>query len=139
VASCNPIVLTGPDPRVEYTLVPMGTALVITVLVGVALWLWNDSLRARELALRACADTCRRLDVQFLDQTVSLKRLGLGRGDRGVPRVWRLYAFEFSVDGSSRETGHALVRDDEVEYVHLDHPRSGSLFDASPPGVVRRD
>ena len=40
-------------------------------------WFWRDSLRVREIATRISRSACESHGVQFLDQTVALRRLGL--------------------------------------------------------------
>jgi hypothetical protein len=73
--------------------------------IGVLVWAWMDALNAREHAIRHGQALCREAGVQLLDQTVSLKRLRIGRRD-GLPTLLRRYAFEVSLDGSDRHRGH---------------------------------
>jgi hypothetical protein len=80
---------------------------------------WRDSMRARERAIAVCRDVCARHDVQFLDQTVALARLGLCRnGGRGL-RLRRVYEFEFSAEGQTRSSGSITVVSDRVDAVYL--------------------
>ena len=46
-------------------------AIFVLLLIG---WYWLDSLRARELALGICRAACEERELQFLDQTVALRR-----------------------------------------------------------------
>ena len=98
------------------------STLILLALVGAALWFWIDTLGAREQALRAASNLCAQVDVQFLDQTVALSRLGLGRDSRGRLQVRRTYGFEFSTDGVSRRKGSAVTLGRLIESVQLDHP-----------------
>ena len=95
--------------------------------LGVGIWFWSESLRSREQALRTCADVCRQMDVQLLDQTVAVWKLGIGRDGNGRLRVRRYYLFEFSIDGVERHRGHAVLLGRSLEYVEMEHP-DGSII-----------
>lgn len=87
--------------------------------IGVVYLAWRDSMRARELATSVCRDVCRRHDVQFLDDTVSLSRIALCRdGARGLS-VRRSYSFEFSAEGATRSTGSITMTSARIEGVFL--------------------
>lgn len=82
------------------------TATWITLLaIATLIWAWMDALTARERAINAGRELCREAGVQWLDQSVSLKRLRIGLRD-GMPTLLRRYGFEVSVDGSDRHRGH---------------------------------
>jgi len=89
---------------------------------------WVEALRGRELALRAGARACSRLDLQFLDETVALVGLRPRRGADGRVRLRRTYGFEFSVDGVNRYAGRIVVFGRSVESVQLDHPDGRILY-----------
>jgi hypothetical protein len=77
----------------------------VLALIGTAVFLWIDSLRARERAVAAGRAACKRYDLQFLDDTVSFARLRLARDEDGQLRIARTYAFEFSDTGNNRRHG----------------------------------
>jgi len=79
----------------------MWEAAAILLIVAGAFF-WVDSLRAREHALAAGRDACRRYGVQLLDETVQFAALRLGRNDEGRLRLRRTYTFEFSDTGNNR-------------------------------------
>jgi hypothetical protein len=82
------------------------TATWISLLaIAAAIWTWMDALNAHEHAIRAGRELCREAGVQLLDQTVSLKRVRIGRRD-GLPALVRRYGFEVSLNGSDRHRGH---------------------------------
>ena len=81
--------------------------------------LWRDSMRARELAVSICRDICRRHEVQFLDDTVSLSRISLRRHPPRGLALHRVYTFEFSADGATRSTGTITITSNRVEGVFL--------------------
>ncbi|QVL47909.1 MAG: DUF3301 domain-containing protein [Thiocapsa sp.] len=72
-------------------------------------WFWLDTMRAREIATEICKTACRQRDLQFLDQTVALRRLGLAWRSEGV-RMRRVYRFDFSEEGVGRRNGYLVMR-----------------------------
>lgn len=108
----------------------MGTLLTLLVL-GLLVWFWVDSLRARETALRRCNALCAGLDVQLLDQTVRLVRLRPARGGDGRLRWWRRYIFEFSVDGVIRHPGEIVMFGTTLESISMEHP-DGPIVEGPP-------
>lgn len=81
-------------------------ALLALLLLG---WFWLDSLRAREIAVGICQAACRQRDLQFLDQAVALRRLGLAWRAEGL-RLRRVYRFDFSEEGMGRHQGYIVMR-----------------------------
>lgn len=107
-------------------------AFLVTLIIIAFAWFWSNSMRTRERALEVGAAACRGVGVQFLDQTVSLSRLGMGRDKRtGRMTFHRVYSFEFTQDGSLRREGRVAMQGDEVKAVHLDH--------ADGPMVIQPD
>ena len=90
--------------------------------VALALWYWFSSLRARERASAAAAETCRRQSLQFLDDTVALQRLALRRTPGGALAWQRTYGFEYSETGTARSQGFVLVLGAVVQSVGLAPP-----------------
>jgi hypothetical protein len=96
----------------------MGSALLLalTILAG---WFWLDSMRMREAAVLIGAEACRRHDVQFLDDTVSLNRLGLYRDGRGHMRIRRTYQFDFSESGDNRCRAYIVMVGGQLEVLQM--------------------
>lgn len=92
--------------------------LLILFLIG---WYWLDSLRARELALGICRAACEKRELQFLDQTVALRRLRLRWTKEGL-RLGRTYRFEFSEEGSGRQDGYLTLVGLYLEEISLGLP-----------------
>jgi hypothetical protein len=88
--------------------------LLLIVLLACA-YVWQNALRARELARALCHDLCVRANVQLLDQTVALQRLRLMRGPPGPVVLRRDYRFDFSVDGRDRHRGTLSLLDGRVQ------------------------
>ena len=79
-----------------------------------------DSLRARERAVRAGRDACRRYELQFLDDTVSFARLRLARDDDGRLKLVRTYTFEFTETGNTRRQGAIVMLGQELREVQFE-------------------
>jgi hypothetical protein len=86
-------------------------AILVLLLIG---WFWLDSLRAREIATGICKAACQRNDLQFLDQAVALRRLGMVWTQAGL-RVRRVYRFDFSEEGVGRRSGYLVMRGTDFE------------------------
>jgi hypothetical protein len=90
------------------------------VLLGAGIFVWLDSLRARERALAAGRAACQRYALQFLDDTVSFARIRLGRDQDGQLRIARTYTFEFSDTGNNRRHGSIVMLGGELQDLHLE-------------------
>ena len=97
----------------------MWEAFVLVVLVA-ASFLWLDSLRARERAVRAGRAACERYGLQLLDDTVAFARMRFARNDMGELRIARTYTFEFSDTGNNRRQGAIVLVGAEVEDLRLE-------------------
>jgi hypothetical protein len=96
------------------------------LLVG---WFWWDSLNKRELAVRAARGVCERAGVQFLDESVALKKLSLGRDTQQRAKLQRTFAFEYSSTGDDRQPGFVYLLGARVVDANLILP--------APPGPAR--
>jgi hypothetical protein len=92
--------------------------LAIALLAG-GVWLWLDSLGAREIGVRAVQAACAEEGLQFLDDTVSIRSLRPARDDEGRLRLRRTYAFEYSDTGDNRRSGSVTLLGDTVEFLHV--------------------
>ncbi len=107
--------------------------LIVLAALGLLAWFWADSLRARELALRICAQACAKINAQLLDDTVALRRIGVARNDRGNA-VWRrTYNFEYSLDRQQRLRGSLTLRGRAVETLAIQSPEGGTQFEQDDP------
>ncbi len=106
----------------------MESLLILFGLACVA-WFWMDALRAREITLAACNRVCNDLNVQLLDQTISVRRFTVARDALGRPRLCRWYGFEFSTRGDDRHAGVAILRGGVLAYVHVEHPDGAIIID----------
>ena len=84
-------------------------AIGILLLAGVA-WLWLDSLKAREAAIRAAREVCAAEGLLLLDDTVAISGLKSARDEGGRLTLQRAYDFEYSDTGNNRLTGSLVLR-----------------------------
>jgi hypothetical protein len=84
------------------------------------IFLWLDSLRARERAVQAGKTACQRYDLQFLDDTVSFAKLRLARDEGGQLKFSRTYTFEFSDTGNNRRHGAIVMLGGEMQDLQLE-------------------
>lgn len=96
----------------------MYSTLFTLAILGCALWLWRDSLRARELASRVSRRACDAESVQYLDDTVSLAGLR-PVFDHGRPTLRRVYQFEFSRRGVDRQVGSVMITGARLDTIYL--------------------
>lgn len=89
----------------------LSTLLILAALV----WLWFDSMRARERALALGKRACERDGLMFLDETVECVSLGFARDTDGRMALRRTYGFEFSDTGNNRRNGSVVMLGGEVE------------------------
>lgn len=89
-------------------------------LIAAGAFVWADSLRARERALRAGRSACQRYHVQFLDDTVAFARLRLARDQDGQLKIARTYTFEFSDTGNNRRHGAIVMLGGELLDLQLE-------------------
>ena len=97
------------------------TSLSFILLLLLIAWFWLDSLRAREIATGICRAACEQRQVQFLDQTVALRRLYLRWPSTGV-RIRRVYRFDYSEEGVGRHTGHVIMLGTALEQLSMGLP-----------------
>lgn len=80
--------------------------LIVLILLG---WLWFDSLKAREAAVRAARNACEAEGLLFLDDTVGIASIKPARDDEGRLKLQRAYDFEYSDTGNNRIQGSVVM------------------------------
>lgn len=93
--------------------------LFVIALAGGGVWLWLDSLKAREIAVAMARRACDDENMMLLDDTVVIRRLRWGRDDTGRLRLRRSYGFEYSDTGDNRRGGELTLLGHEVEILYL--------------------
>lgn len=82
-------------------------------------WLWLDSLKAREIAVRGAREACAAEGLMLLDYTVAIASLKLARDDEGRIRIQRAYDFEYSDTGDNRLKGGIVLLDHRVVLLNV--------------------
>jgi hypothetical protein len=89
-------------------------------LLAALVWLWFDSMRARERALVLGKRSCERDGLMFLDETVHCVSLRFARNEDGRMALRRIYNFEFSDTGNNRRNGSVVMLGGEVESLYTE-------------------
>ena len=102
---------------------------ILFLLVGAALaWLWFDSLKAREIAVRAARDACAADGFMLLDDTVAIAAFRPARNDAGRVTLERAYDFEYSDTGDNRLTGGIVLRGHRVVMLNIGTRDGGNVY-----------
>ena len=98
-------------------------AILWLILVAVIVFYWMHALRSKEAALKTAQKHCEQMQVQFLDQSVYLKRIWFKRNEQGQLCLWRDFYFEFTVSGDDRYFGRVTLLGKTISAVQLDPHR----------------
>lgn len=79
------------------------------------------------MALSAAKRACEQAGTQFLDESVSIKRISMSRDNSGSWRIWRLYHFEYSYDGQARLLGRIAMLGYRQQSLVLQQPEHNTL------------
>lgn len=99
------------------------TSILWLTLLAVVVYCFIHAMRTKEVANRAAEQHCKLMEVQFLDQTVFLKKLNLKRNAHGQLTFMREYYFEFTVSGEDRYFGRVFMIGNRIESINLDPHR----------------
>lgn len=103
-------------------------SIIILLFLATLAWFWLNSIRAKEIALRASARACEQIQAQFLDQTASLKKIRIIRNRQGRMTFERIYAFDFSRDRQTRQKGLVTIRGYAVSQVLLEEDSGATIL-----------
>ena len=96
--------------------------ILFLIFLAVVIIFWIDSLAAREVAISFAKKYCGEINLQFLDESVAVKKLNTGRNTAGNFVFYRYYYFEFSTDGINRFSGNAFLIGQKPQSIRLNHP-----------------
>ena len=82
-----------------------GTDFTVFIILVSAFLYWLDSIRAKEIATQHSRAACKKIDLEFLDESVAIKKLRLRRNNLGRLAFYREYQFEFTSTGEYRYKG----------------------------------
>jgi hypothetical protein len=97
----------------------MITSIFLLILLGIVAWFWFDTLQCHERAKIICKHKCKELNLQLLDDTIALMRVRLKRNSRGRLNVQRMYQFEFTEGGNTRQHGTIIMLDIFLEMLEI--------------------
>lgn len=81
----------------------------IIIFLILSLYYWLDSIRAKENATSYAKQNCKKVLLEFLDDTVLIKKVRLRRNTQGQLLIYREYEFEFSSTGEYRYKGQVRL------------------------------
>lgn len=93
--------------------------IVGVVMLGAIAWLWLDSMRAREAAVRAARAACAAEGLMLLDDTVAIAGLKPARDEHGHLKLQRAYEFEYSDTGNNRLQGSVVLLGHQVVILNV--------------------
>jgi len=100
------------------------------LLIVFLVWLWFDSTRSHELAVQITSRLCLKHDVQLLDETVALRRLGVSWPSEGL-RLKRTYRFDYTIEGTERRTGSLVLLGSRLAAYNIDSPSQEKVVSIS--------
>ncbi len=93
--------------------------IIVLIVFGGIAWLWMDSLKAREIAVRAARNACAADSLMLLDDTVAIAALKPVRQENGHLTLQRAYDFEYSDTGNNRLTGGIVLQGHRVVMLNV--------------------
>lgn len=100
--------------------------ILIILLVGIST-LWLGTMRARDSAREAVSRLCKKYNLQLLDQSVALASIRLARSHKGGLTLRRLFRFNYSETGNTREDGSIWMRGDQAELISIQHGENETI------------
>ncbi len=96
-----------------------GVEIFSLILLAAIAWLWLDSLKAREIAVRAARAACTADGLMLLDDTVAIANLKPTRDHDGRVKLQRAYDFEYSDTGNNRLKGNVVLLGHRVTLLNV--------------------
>ncbi len=93
--------------------------LLLLLLLALLVVAWQRNMAARETAAAAARDICQRQSLQMLDGTVALQQVRLTRNHKGHVVLRRVFQFNYSPEGASRQTGFVIMTGGEIVHIGL--------------------
>jgi len=93
--------------------------MVFVLILAALAWLWLDSLKAREIAIRTARAACSAEALMLLDDTVAICGLKAVRNEDGRLRLQRAYEFEYTDNGDNRLKGSVILLGHQVTLLNV--------------------
>ena len=94
--------------------------LLLIFIVGVLFSVWWNTQGIKQIALRLIKQRCEELGVQFLDDSLVLKRLRVGGLKAGRLVATRTFTYEFATDGDERYGGEIEMTGRRCDSISMD-------------------
>ncbi len=94
-------------------------SIIFLIILGSCLWFWFDTLRCREATKVVAQRICKQLQLQLLDDTITIIKLRVKRNENGRLSWQRTYQFEFSDGGNNRQKGTIVTLGLKVEILEM--------------------
>ena len=93
--------------------------IISLIVLGLLAWLWLDSIKVRDIGIRAAKVACHSEGFQLLDDTVSIARVALTRDGDGAAALRRVYNFDYTDTGDNRRNGSLVMIGSRVLVVNI--------------------
>jgi len=103
------------------------TELVMIMILAVFIWFWLESMKINEIARMIGARKCRENNVQFLDDTVQLSSIKIGKNSYGQLKLIRHYNFEFTNSELHRYKGKLSLAGKQLIEFYMDAYRLNEI------------
>jgi len=103
------------------------TDIIYGIFIFLIAHFWWKTMQAREHAEKLAILACKRENVQLLDATVSLKKLGFIKSTTNTYYFVRYFNFEFTSDSMERRKGVIVMRNTHQEYLIMDLEESPTI------------
>ena len=95
------------------------SSIILLILFGSIIWFWFDTLKCREATKIVAKRVCKQLQLQLLDDTITITKLRAKRNTNGRLNWQRSYQFEFSDSGNNRQKGTIIMLGAVVEILEM--------------------
>ena len=96
------------------------TELFIIMGFSVLIWIWLESMRINEIARSIGSKLCKKNNVQFLDESVYLSSVRLGKNSHNQITLLRKYKFEFTNSDLFRYNGEITLAGKQFHCSNMD-------------------
>ena len=96
--------------------------ILLLLFLGLVVWCWQSNLRYREYTIIQCRKVCNEMNMQLLDQTVTLSSIRFRKDIDGKFKPLLKYNFEISMDGVSRCNGYVILLGFRIIYTEINLP-----------------
>ena len=89
------------------------------MILALLIWFWLESMKVNEIARFMGAKKCQENNVQFLDDTVHISSVRIGKNSYGQINLLRKYEFEFTNSELHRYSGELSMLGKQLVNFHM--------------------